>query len=177
MMLARYHSSYKWKHYCKTHSNFIKCPNGSTHNLIHRRITLWGPLPAAESRVLFGVTITARVSRGVIITAQVAGSALACPGAKSGSSGRPSSHTIFIIAQSQCSINLISNQRLFTVTPVVKTTWEIGTTLVLRTATSVPRLIQHIELDLRNKTTSGFRTVFHSTFECPYFPGSTVLSI
>ncbi len=53
---------------------------------------------------------------------------------------------------------------VFTVKPVFKTTWEIGTTWELRTTTSVPRLIQHIhvEMDLRNKTTSEFRTVFHS---------------
>ncbi len=47
-----------------------------------------------------------------------------------------------------------------TVKPTLKTTWEIGTTWELRTATSVLRPIQYIELDLRNKTTSEFRTVF-----------------
>ena len=43
-----------------------------------------------------------------------------------------------------------------------KTAWEIGTTWELRTATSVHRPIQYIEIDLTNKTTSEFRTVFHS---------------
>ena len=51
----------------------------------------------------------------------------------------------------------------YTVKPVFKTTWEIGTTCELRTATSVPRSFQHIEMDLRNKTTSEFRTVL----DCP----------
>ncbi len=51
-----------------------------------------------------------------------------------------------------------------TVKPVFKTTWEIGTTWELRAATPVPRSIQYIEMDLRNKTTSEFGTVFHSPF-------------
>ncbi len=51
---------------------------------------------------------------------------------------------------------------VYTVTFVIKTTWEIGKTWELRTATPVPRPIQCIELDLRNKTTSEFRIVFHS---------------
>ena len=42
----------------------------------------------------------------------------------------------------------------YTVKPVFKTIWEIGTTWELRTATSVPRSIHYIEMDLRNKTTS-----------------------
>ncbi len=37
----------------------------------------------------------------------------------------------------------------------------------LRTATSVPRSIQHIEKDLRNKTTSEFRTVLDSPLGVP----------
>ncbi len=39
---------------------------------------------------------------------------------------------------------------------------EIWTTWELRPATSVPRPIPYIEIDLRNKTTSEFRTVFPS---------------
>ncbi len=54
-----------------------------------------------------------------------------------------------------------------TVKPVFKTTWEIGTTWELRTATSVPRSIQHIEMDLGNKTTSEFRTVLDSPLGVP----------
>ncbi len=54
-----------------------------------------------------------------------------------------------------------------TVKPVFKTTWEIGTTWELRTATSVPMPIQYREIDLRNKTTSEFRTVFHSPLGVP----------
>ncbi len=46
--------------------------------------------------------------------------------------------------------------------PVFKTTGEIGTTWELRVATSIPRPIQYTEMDLGNKTTSEFRTVFHS---------------
>ncbi len=42
-----------------------------------------------------------------------------------------------------------------------RTTWE------LRAATPVPRPIQYIEIDLRNKTTSEFRTVFHSPLGVP----------
>ncbi len=56
---------------------------------------------------------------------------------------------------------------LTTVKPVFKTTWEIGATWELRTATSVPRSMQHIEMDLRNKTTSEFRTVLDSPFGVP----------
>ncbi len=54
-----------------------------------------------------------------------------------------------------------------TVKPAFKTTWEIGTSWELRTATSVLRPIQCIEIDLRNKTTSEFRTVFHSPLGDP----------
>ncbi len=54
-----------------------------------------------------------------------------------------------------------------TAKPVFKTTREIGTTWELRTATPVPRPIQDIETDLRNKTTSEFRTVFHSPLGDP----------
>ncbi len=50
---------------------------------------------------------------------------------------------------------------------VFKTTWEIGTTWELKTATSVPRPIHYIEMDLRNKTTSEFRTVFDSPLGVP----------
>ncbi len=50
--------------------------------------------------------------------------------------------------------------RSYTVKPIFKTTWEIGTTWELRAATPAPRLIQYTEMDLRNKTTSEFRTVF-----------------
>ncbi len=58
----------------------------------------------------------------------------------------------------------------YTVKPVFKTTWEIGTTWELRTVTSytpVPGSNQYIETDLRNKTTSEFRTVFHSPLGVP----------
>ncbi len=51
--------------------------------------------------------------------------------------------------------------------PVFKTTREIGTTWELRTATSVPLPIQYIEMDLRKKTTSEFRTVFPSPLGVP----------
>ena len=54
-----------------------------------------------------------------------------------------------------------------TVKPVFKTTWEIGTTWDLRRTTSVPRPIQYIEMDLRNKTTSEFRKDFHSPLGVP----------
>ncbi len=54
-----------------------------------------------------------------------------------------------------------------TVKPIFKTTWEIGTTWELRTATSVPRSIYYIEMDLRNKTISKFRTVFGSPLSVP----------
>ena len=47
-----------------------------------------------------------------------------------------------------------------TMKPVFKTTCAIGTTWGLRTATSVPRSMHQIEMDLRNKTTSEFRTGF-----------------
>ena len=56
-----------------------------------------------------------------------------------------------------------------TVKPVFKTTWEIGTTWELRTATSVPRYLHYIEIDLRNKTTSEFKTVFDSPLGVPNF--------
>ncbi len=50
---------------------------------------------------------------------------------------------------------------------VFKTTWEIGTTWELRTATSVPMPIQYIEMDLGNKTTSEIRTAFHRPLGVP----------
>ncbi len=49
----------------------------------------------------------------------------------------------------------------YTVKPVFKTTWEIGTPWELRTA-SVRSRIQYMEMDLRNKTTPEFRTLFPS---------------
>ena len=54
-----------------------------------------------------------------------------------------------------------------TVKPVFKTTWEIGTTWEIRPSTSVPRSIHYIVMDLRNKTTSEFRTDFHSPLGVP----------
>ncbi len=48
-----------------------------------------------------------------------------------------------------------------------KTTWEIGITWELRRATSVPRPIQYKEINLRNKPTSEFMTVFHSPLGVP----------
>ncbi len=54
-----------------------------------------------------------------------------------------------------------------TVKPAIKTTWEIGTPWELRTATSVPSCIHYVEMDLRNKTTSEFRTVFDSPLGVP----------
>ncbi len=54
-----------------------------------------------------------------------------------------------------------------TVKPVIKTTWEIGTPWELNTATSVPRFIHYVEMDLRNKTTSEFRAVFDSPLDVP----------
>ena len=59
--------------------------------------------------------------------------------------------------------------RGITVKPVFKTTWEIGTTWELRTAISVPRYIHYIEIDLRNKTTSEFRTVFDTPLGVPNY--------
>ncbi len=53
----------------------------------------------------------------------------------------------------------------YTVTPAFKTDWEIGTTWDLKTVSSIPRHIQCIEIDLRNKT--EFRTVFHSPLGVP----------
>ncbi len=64
-------------------------------------------------------------------------------------------------------LNFQGHAKLNTVTPVFKTTWEIGTTWELKTATSVPRSIHYIEMDLRNKTTSEFRTVFDSPLGVP----------
>ena len=58
-------------------------------------------------------------------------------------------------------------QNMYAVKPVINSTWEIGTTWELRTADSVHRPIQYIEMDLRNKTTSEFRTVFHSPLGVP----------
>ncbi len=52
---------------------------------------------------------------------------------------------------------------LNTVKPIFKTTWEIETTWELTTATSVPRYIHYVEMDLRNKATSEIRTVS----DCP----------
>ncbi len=64
-----------------------------------------------------------------------------------------------------------------TVKPVFKTTWEIGTPWELRTAASVRNYIQYMGMDLRNKTTSEFRTLFpsplgvpNSRFHCTYSP-------
>ncbi len=54
-----------------------------------------------------------------------------------------------------------------TMTPVFKTTWEIGITWKLRTVTPIPMPIQYIEMDLRNKTISEFRTVFRSPWGVP----------
>ncbi len=54
-----------------------------------------------------------------------------------------------------------------TVKPVFTTTWEIRTTWELRTTTLVPRPIHHIDMDLRNKTTSEFRTVLDSPLRVP----------
>ncbi len=56
---------------------------------------------------------------------------------------------------------------LCTVKPVFKTTWEIGTAWELRRATSVSGSIHYIEMDLRSKTTSEFRTVFDSPLGVP----------
>ncbi len=56
---------------------------------------------------------------------------------------------------------------VITVKPVFKTTWEIGTPWELRTAASVPGSIHYIEMDLGNKTTSEFRTVFDSPLGIP----------
>ena len=56
---------------------------------------------------------------------------------------------------------------IYTVKPIFKTTWAIGTAWGLRTAVSVPRSIQYIEMALRNKTTSEFRTVFDSPLGVP----------
>ncbi len=74
-----------------------------------------------------------------------------------------------------CSVQCYFGVIQCTVKPVFKTTWEIRTTWELRTAISIPRSIHYIEMDLRNKTTSEFRTVltvrwvsliprFHCTF-------------
>ncbi len=61
----------------------------------------------------------------------------------------------------------VCNSEPLTVKTVFKTTWEIGTAWELRAATSVPRSIQYIEMDLRNKTTSEFRAVFDSPLGVP----------
>ncbi len=55
----------------------------------------------------------------------------------------------------------------YTVKPVFNTTWEIGTPWELRTAISVPSRMQCVQMDLRNKTTSEFRTVSLSPFGVP----------
>ncbi len=54
-----------------------------------------------------------------------------------------------------------------TVKPVFATTWEIGTTWESRTGTPVPMSVQYPQMDLRNKTTSELRTVFHSPLGVP----------
>ncbi len=46
-------------------------------------------------------------------------------------------------------------------------TWEIGTPWELKTATSVHSHIQHVEMDLRNKTISEYRTLFLSPLGVP----------
>ncbi len=46
-------------------------------------------------------------------------------------------------------------------------TCEIRTTWELRTTTLVPRSIHYIEMDLRNKTISEFRTVLDSPLGVP----------
>ncbi len=63
--------------------------------------------------------------------------------------------------------NIMIVQYLYTVKPVFKTTWEIGTAWELRTATVVPGSIHYIKMDLRNKTTSEVRTVFDSPLGVP----------
>ena len=60
--------------------------------------------------------------------------------------------------------------------PAFKTTCEIGTTWELRTVTSVHRPVQYIEMDLRDKTTSEFWTVFHSPLGVPNFLGLPLYS-
>ncbi len=55
----------------------------------------------------------------------------------------------------------------YTVEPVFKTTWEIGTTWELGTTILFTGPMQYIDMDLGNKTTSEFRTVFHSPFGVP----------
>ena len=70
-----------------------------------------------------------------------------------------------------------------TVKPVFATTWEIGTTWELRTATPVIRPIQYTQMDLRNGTTSELNTVFRSPLGVPnsqvslYFEGGRQLGI
>ncbi len=57
---------------------------------------------------------------------------------------------------------------MYTVKPVFNTNREIGTTWELRAPTPVTRPIQYTEeMDLGNKTTSEFRTVFHSPVGVP----------
>ncbi len=82
------------------------------------------------------------------------------------------------MAQSSGRATNIQSQLLFcdTVKSVFKTTSEIGTIWELRAATSVPSPIQYTEMDLKNKTTSEFRTVFTvpwvsliPRFHCIYF--------
>ena len=62
---------------------------------------------------------------------------------------------------------LLLYQFINTVKPVIKTTWEIGTPWKLRTATSGPRFIHYVAMDMRNKTTSEFRTSFDSPLGVP----------
>ncbi len=63
-----------------------------------------------------------------------------------------------------------------TVKPVLESTGEVGTSWELKTATSVPMPIQYIEMDLRNKTTSEFRTGFHSALGVPISQVSLYIS-
>ncbi len=65
------------------------------------------------------------------------------------------------------SVGKLRTHDVYTVKPVFKTTWETGTTWKLRTATSFSKSIHYIEMALRNKTTSEFRTVFDSPLGVP----------
>ena len=69
-------------------------------------------------------------------------------------------------------LHIQGNEVTITVKPVFKDTWEIGTTWELRTATSVPRSIHYIGIDLKNKTTSEFRTIFDSPLGVPNYQAS-----
>ncbi len=78
---------------------------------------------------------------------------------------------IMVNYRSCSSCSCISPLRYFilsyTVKPVIKTTWEIGTPWELRTAASVRSRIQSVEMDLRNKTTSEFSTLFLNPLGVP----------